>query len=80
MSVMRRFSTLLVLTILMLALEGDGWAQCAMCRTALENSVEGQQMAEGFRQGIVFLLAAPYAILGGFTYALVQAFRRRNRD
>jgi hypothetical protein len=62
---------------LMLTLEGNGWGQCAMCRTALENSVEGQQMAEGFRQGIIFLLAAPYAIIGGFAYALFKAFKKR---
>ena len=36
----------------MLALAGTGWSQCAMCRTALENSVEGQQIAEGFRHGV----------------------------
>ena len=61
----------------MLALEGTGWSQCAMCRTALENSVEGQQIAEGFQQGVIFLLAAPYAILGSITYGVVRAFKKR---
>lgn len=70
-----------VLTIgVMLVLQETGWSQCAMCRTALENSVEGQQMAEGFNRGIVFLLAAPYAIIGGFSYAFVQAFKKRGRE
>ena len=61
----------------MLTMEGTGWSQCAMCRTALESSVEGQQIAEGFRQGIIFLLAAPYAIIGGISYAVFKAHRNR---
>ena len=67
----------LALVAAMLALEGTGWSQCAMCRTALENSVEGQQIAEGFRHGVIFLLAAPYAILGSITYGVARAFKKR---
>ena len=54
--------------------EGTGWSQCAMCRTALQNSPEGQAVAEGFRYGIIFLLAAPYAIIGSITVGVVKAF------
>ena len=71
---------ILAVLITVLALEGTGWSQCAMCRTALENSPEGQAVAEGFRQGIVFLLAAPYAILGSIGYGLLKAFRKDRND
>ncbi len=64
---------------LVLAMEGTGWSQCAMCRTALENSIEGQAMAEGFRYGIVFLLAVPYAIAGSVGVGLLRAFRKKSR-
>ena len=37
-------------------------AQCAMCKTALLNSPEGQQMASGFNRGILFLLGAPLLV------------------
>lgn len=77
MNAIRKLSLLLAVVIVLWALEPTGWSQCAMCRTALENSVEGQQIAQGFRQGIIFLLAAPYAIIGGFSYALFKAFRKR---
>jgi hypothetical protein len=60
-----------------LLLEGTGWSQCAMCRTALENSPEGQAIAQGFRQGIIFLLAAPYVIMGGISYGLVKAYKKQ---
>lgn len=62
-----------------LALEGTGWSQCAMCRTALENSPEGQAMAEGFRQGIILLLAAPYAILGAIGIGVIRWWKNGDR-
>ena len=76
MEIIKKFMGLVALVTVMFALEGTGWSQCAMCRTALENSVEGQQIAEGFRQGIVFLLAAPYAIMGGVSYAIFKAHKK----
>jgi ABC-type multidrug transport system permease subunit len=62
-----RFSAQLVGTALALLL--GVWfspvvqAQCAMCRTALQSSPEGQAMAAGFNQAILFLLAAPFLIV-----------------
>mgnify|MGYP006919335839 CR=1 FL=1 len=77
MGMIKKVVAPLTVIAVMLTLEGTGWSQCAMCRTALQSSVEGQQMAEGFRQGIVFLLAAPYAIVGGISYAIFKAHRNR---
>jgi hypothetical protein len=37
-------------------------AQCAMCRTALEQ--EGGGLAAGFNRAILFLLAMPYLVFG----------------
>ena len=51
-------------------------AQCAMCRTAIENSPEGQAIAAGFNQAILFLLAAPFLIVTGVSLALWQSGRR----
>jgi hypothetical protein len=50
-------------------------AQCAMCRTALTESVEGQQLASGFNSAILFLLGAPYLVFG--TLAASLWFSRR---
>ena len=79
MGIIKKFTGPLAVFALMLTLEGTGWSQCAMCRTALESSVEGQQMAEGVRQGIIFLLAAPYAIIGGISYAIVKAHKNKRQ-
>jgi len=69
--------TFLVLLVFLL-LEGTGWAQCAMCRTALENSVDGEAVIKGFRHGILFLLAAPYAILSGISFGIFKAYQKRS--
>jgi hypothetical protein len=37
-------------------------AQCALCRTALDQ--EGGRVAAGFNRGILFLLAMPYLVFG----------------
>ena len=55
MKIIRTFTVAFTAILTVLALEGTGWSQCAMCRTALENSPEGQAVAEGFRYGIIFL-------------------------
>ena len=51
-------------------------AQCAMCRLALQ-SPEGQHMIAALRSGILFLLAAPFAVFG--TIALLAIRRQRRR-
>jgi hypothetical protein len=49
-------------------------AQCSMCKTLLEGSAEGRQVARGLNHGILLMLAAPYLIFGSFAAVL---FRRR---
>jgi hypothetical protein len=56
-------------------MDSVAWAQCAMCKTGLTNSPEGQRLASGFNTGILFLLAAPFLIVGVFAI-LVLAARR----
>lgn len=53
-------------------------AQCAMCRTALTESPEGQQLADGFNTAILFLLGAPYLVFGTLAGSLWIAKRRKS--
>lgn len=48
-------------------------AQCAMCRAVLE-SEEGQNTAEGINDGIVYLMAIPYILVGGIAYFIYRKF------
>lgn len=64
---------LLFLIIGFLFLVADAAAQCAMCRTQLENNVSNGNpgIAAGINTGILYLLAMPYLaviILGYFWY------------
>lgn len=77
MKILPKIAVAVSVGAMMMALEATGWSQCAMCRTALQNSPEGQALAEGFRYGIIFLLAAPYAILGSIAVGVVRAFRQK---
>ena len=51
-------------------------AQCAMCRRALM-SPEGQQTVAAFREGILFLLAAPFLVFGTIATIAIRTFRQR---
>jgi hypothetical protein len=53
----------------------DAEAQCAMCRAVLE-SEEGQQTAKGINNGIVYLMAIPYVLVGAVGIAV---FRMLNK-
>ena len=65
----------IILLILLLAME-TVFAQCAMCRQAMENSVEGGQLAQGMNLAILVLLVPPVAMFVGI-FAL--AYRYRNK-
>jgi hypothetical protein len=80
MNIIRKTTVALGVVVTVLVLEGTGWSQCAMCRTALENSVEGRAIAEGFRYGIVFLLVVPYAIAGSIGVGVFKAFRKKKNS
>lgn len=48
-------------------------AQCAMCRAVLESEA-GQSTAEGVNDGIVYLMAIPYIIVGTIGYIIYRKF------
>ena len=49
-------------------------AQCAMCRAALESESDNSQ-AEGINNGIVYLMAIPYVLVGGLFYFIYRKLR-----
>ncbi|TNJ41925.1 hypothetical protein KFZ70_02885 [Tamlana fucoidanivorans] len=50
------------------------YAQCAMCRAVLE-SEQGQSAAEGINDGIVYLMAIPYLLIGGLGYFIYWKYK-----
>lgn len=54
-------------------------AQCAMCRAVLE-SEESQTAAEGINNGIVYLMAIPYLLIGGIGFAIYYKYYRKKTN
>lgn len=54
-------------------------AQCAMCRAALE-SEEGGVQAEAINDGIVYLMAIPYILVGILGYAIYRLKYRKKKE
>ena len=65
---------LLTLAIFLLG-SADLEAQCAMCRAVLE-SEEGQQTAKGINNGIVYLMAIPYVLVGAVGIAVFRMLKK----
>lgn len=49
-------------------------AQCAMCRAVVESEVDGNT-AEGINNGIVYLMAIPYLLVGALFYFIYKKMR-----
>lgn len=58
----------------------EGFAQCAMCRAALETEETGMQ-AGAVNDGIVYLMAFPYLLLlvGGVVIFRIMKGKKKNK-
>jgi hypothetical protein len=64
----------IILLVALLLIPSLSEAQCAMCRAVLE-SEEGQKTAEGINDGIVYLMAIPYILVGTLIYFVYRKMR-----
>jgi hypothetical protein len=65
----------------MISLHPELWAQgCAMCRAALESSPDGKAVAAGLANGILLMLALPYALMATFGYVIYRAYRKKSKE
>ncbi len=54
-------------------------AQCAMCRAVLE-SEGSQSTAEGINDGIMFLMAVPYILVGTIGYFIYRKYNKPQKS
>lgn len=47
-----------------------------MCRAVLESEAD-QSTAEGINNGIVYLMAIPYILVGGLAYIIYRKFKNK---
>jgi len=64
-----------LLIFLLVLVEFSASAQCAMCRAVLQSG-EDQSMAEGINDGIVYLMAIPYILVGGVFYFVYKKMKQ----
>jgi len=70
--------SLVLFFVLFLGLSLDmSWAQCSMCRAVLE-SEEGQQTAKGINDGILYLMAIPYVLLGIVGWQIIRIMKKKD--
>ncbi len=64
----------ILLSLFLLLIPYESQAQCAMCRAVLESSGENS-MAEGINDGIVYLMAIPYILVGVLFYFVYRKLK-----
>lgn len=75
---MKKTTLAILLCLFLIGLvSADLYAQCSMCKTAVESNVnDGGNLAEGLNKGILYLMAIPYIIftvIGVFWYKSSKA-------
>ena len=50
-------------------------AQCAMCRAVIESG-QDDSLAEGINNGIVYLMAIPYILVGALFFFVYRKMKR----
>ncbi len=64
----------LLIFILLINVE-EIYSQCSMCRAVLE-SEEGQTTAKGINNGILYLMAIPYLLVGFIGWKVIQILKK----
>ena len=68
--------SLILLMLALLLFPSFADAQCAMCRAVLETSGDTQK-AESVNNGIVYLMAIPYLLVGVLGYFVYRLYSKR---
>ena len=74
-----KFQKILFLIVLFFFVSIDGQAQCAMCRAVLETD-NGSGPADGINNGIVYLMAFPYLLMGTIGYFIYRSRQKAKQN
>lgn len=73
-----RLLILMALVSLLLLMQGDVQAQCAMCKaTAEEGLRDGNTQSANLNAGIMYLLAMPYLAFGVIGFLWYRNYKRK---
>lgn len=76
------YKKLLLLLALFLFTQIDAVAQCAMCRTTVESSISTGRtnIATGLNIGILYLLSAPYLLVGAIAFLWFRQSKQEQQE
>jgi hypothetical protein len=76
------YKRLLFLILLVFLFQFDAQAQCAMCRTTVESTVSNgrSNIATGLNTGILYLLAAPYLLVGAVAWLWFRQSKQEQKE
>ena len=74
---MKKFRNSILLFAFVLFSASNSFAQCAMCRAVLETE-DGGVKAEAVNDGIVYLMAFPYILVGVIGYIVHKSRQKKS--
>ena len=76
------YKRLLFFILLVFLFQFDAQAQCAMCRTTVESTVSNgrSNIATGLNTGILYLLAAPYLLVGAVAWLWFRQSKQEQKE
>lgn len=76
------YKKLLLLLALLVFTQIDAVAQCAMCRTTVESSISTGRtnIATGLNIGILYLLSAPYLLVGAIAFLWFRQSKQEQQE
>lgn len=66
---------ILISCLFFLLTVAEASAQCSMCRAVLESG-EAQETAKGINNGIIYLMAIPYLLVGFVGYQIFKLLKK----
>ena len=71
---MKKAFVLVGFLLLVFLIPAEVDAQCAMCRAVLESG-DDQEVAKGLNNGIIYLMAVPYVLIGALGYIIYKKLK-----
>lgn len=77
---MKAFAKILLITTMLSVTAPAVFAQCPMCKSSVESSLENPDatVGRGLNNGILYLLAAPYLLVGAVGFMWYKKYRKKD--
>jgi len=76
---MKKFSVVALVLFFIFISYDVAYAQCAMCKAAIESSEDGEATIKGVKQGIAYLMLFPYIGIGAVAYFWYRNYKRNQK-